>query len=362
MAVNQLYDTFFRQVRQLWPDLRRTCVRNLVWCLCGMYLSRSVQLHHIAAHIPSDAKLVSVTRRLSRFLGGAALRVRPLYAPLAQAWLTAAVTSVGEIRLILDSTQVSAHHQLLLVALAFRRRAIPIAWTWVSHQRGLSTACQQRALLRHVRSLLPPDARVLLVGDSEFGSIELLRQLELWHWFYVVQQKQQHLVKLPRQRKFRALRDWAQGPGQRSWWEQSRLTKQAFRTNLLLEWAAGEKDPWYLATNLETPAAVLQAYRRRMWIEELFGDLKRHGVDLEMTHLCQIERLSRLTLLVAFLYLYLITTGVRTIKCGLRSLVDRHDRRDLSVFQIGWRILERWLQGSALATLWPLQLLKVSGG
>jgi hypothetical protein len=362
MTANRLYDTFFREVRQLWPDLHLPVVRNLAWCMCGMYLSRSVQLQHIAAYIPSGAKLVSVTRRLSRFFRGAAVRVRPRYTPLARAWLIASAESVGEIRLIMDSTQVSAHHQLVMVALAFRRRALPIAWTWVAHQRGFSSACHQRALLSYVRTLLPQRIPVLLVGDSEFGSIELLRQLERWHWSYVVQQKSKHLVKLSHQRKYRALRRLAEGPGQRSWWPKTRLTKQELRTTMLLEWAAGEKEPWYLATNLETPAAALQAYRRRMWIDELFGDLKRHGVDLEMTHLRHIERLSRLTLLVAVLYLWLLATGVRMIRRGVRHLVDRRERRDLSLFQIGWRIVARWLRGGDLAFPGSIHLLKMSGG
>ncbi len=362
MTVNRLYDTWFRQVRQLWPDLHRPVVRNIAWCLCGMYLSRSVQLPQIAMHIPSGAKLVSVTRRLSRFLHQAALPVRPQYAPLARVWLAAAANSVGEIRLMADSTQVSAHYQLVMVALAFRRRAIPIAWTWVPHQRGFSSACHQRALLTYVRSLLPHRVSVILVGDSEFGSVAVLRQLQSWHWSYAFQQKSQHVVKLPRQREAHALRLLAHGPGQRSWWPKTRLTKQEFRTTLLIEWVAGEKEPWYLATNLPTPAAALRAYRRRMWIDELFGDLKRHGVDLEMTHLRHIERLSRLTLLVTLLYLWLVTTGAQTIKRGWRALVDRRERRDLCVFQIGWRIIGRWLNSSGLAYPGPLQLLKVSGG
>jgi hypothetical protein len=362
MAVNQLYDTWYRQVRQLWPDLRRTLVRNMAWCLCGMYLSRSVQLQQIAMRIPSGAKLVSVTRRLSRFLWRGPLHVRPLYAPLAQAWLTAAAKSVGEIRLIVDGTQVSAHHQLVMVALAFRRRAIPIAWSWIPHQRGFSSASHQRALLGYVRSLLPPDIPVLLVGDSEFGSVELLRQLERWHWHYALRQKQQHLVQLRGEKHRQALRTLVQGPGQRTWFPEIRLTKQEFKTTILVEWAPGESEPWLLATNLPSPAAALQAYDRRMWIEEFFGDLKRHGVDLEMTHLCHIERLARLTFLVALLYLWLITTGVRTIKRGLRPLVDRRERRDLSVFQIGWRIVARWLINPELAYPGPPHLLKVSGG
>lgn len=53
------------------------------------------------------------------------------------------------------------------------------------------------------------------------------------------------------------------------------------------------------------------------------------------------ERLSRLTLAVAYLYVWLVSIGTRTIRNGLRSLVDRADRRELSIFQIGLRFIER---------------------
>jgi hypothetical protein len=52
-------------------------------------------------------------------------------------------------------------------------------------------------------------------------------------------------------------------------------------------------------------------------------------------------RLSRLTLAVALLYVWLISVGGHTIRDGLRHLVDRADRRDLSIFQIGLRFIER---------------------
>lgn len=54
-------------------------------------------------------------------------------------------------------------------------------------------------------------------------------------------------------------------------------------------------------------------------------------------------RLSRLTLAVALLYVWLISVGGRSIRQGLRHLVDRIDRRDLSIFQIGFRMIERRL-------------------
>ena len=75
----------------------------------------------------------------------------------------------------------------------------------------------------------------------------------------------------------------------------------------------------------------------------MFGDLKKHGFDLESTRLRTSEHLSRLTLAVAYLYDWLISAGAKVINVGLRHIVDRKDRRDLSLFQIGWRFIDRQL-------------------
>lgn len=60
------------------------------------------------------------------------------------------------------------------------------------------------------------------------------------------------------------------------------------------------------------------------------------------------DRLSRLTLAVAMLYVWLISIGTRTIRDGLRILVDRTDRRDLSIFQIGFRFAEKCIINALL--------------
>lgn len=73
------------------------------------------------------------------------------------------------------------------------------------------------------------------------------------------------------------------------------------------------------------------------------ADFKKHGFDLESTMLRISRRLSRLTLAVALLYVWLLSVGSRTIRSGLRHFVDRKDRRDLSLFQIGLRLIDRCL-------------------
>lgn len=342
MPTNHLYDTWFRQFQELRPGQRVTQIRVFVWLIIGIYQSRSVNLSRIAGKIPGPAKLLSTTRRLSRLLANPAIRVREWYEPIAREWLETQFRHLGEVRLIVDGTKIGYGHQLLIVSLEYRKRAIPIVWTWVRHVRGHSSAWKQLTLLAHVRKLIPSGAAVFLVGDREFGSVAVLSQLDQWRWYYVLRQKSDTGVWFDENHGWQTFGSYIHKPGQSIWLGRGSLTaKQIYPVNLLAHWQVGEKEPWCLATNLPDMSMALRYYQRRMWIEEMFGDFKKHGFDLERTMLRHFDRLSRLTLAVALLYVWLISIGTRTVRNGLRDLVDRPDRRDLSVFQIGLRYIER---------------------
>ena len=347
MPINQLYHTWIQRICELRPDQRITQVRSFAWLIAGIYQSRSVNLSRIAGKIPGSAKLLSTTRRLSRLLSNPAIEARTWYEPIARSWLERQARHLQQIRLIVDGTKVGFGHQLLMVSLAYRKRSVPIAWTWVKHVRGHSKAETQLILLSYVRTLLPQGVTVLLVGDSEFGSVKVLRCLDKWQWGYVLRQKSSTHVRLTNQTGWCDFGRWIQKSGQSIWLGKGWLTeREAYPVNLLIHWKVGEKDPWCLATSLSDRRLTLQAYARRMWIEEMFGDMKGHGFDLESTMLRHEERLSRLTLAVAFLYVWSVSIGTKTIRNSLRHLVDRNDRRDLCIFQIGLRFIERQLVNS----------------
>jgi Transposase DDE domain len=364
MPINQLHGTLQRLVVQLRPAERVTRVRNWSRLLVGLCLSRSVHLSKIANKIPTTkATLPSATRRLSRLLDNAAVRVRAWYEPIARCLLERAAQG-GEVRLIVDGSKVGFEHRLLMVGLAYRRRAIPVAWSWVRSEKGHSSAYKQRALLDYVRRLTPDGAWVSVVGDSEFGAVKVIEQLEEWGWHYVLRQKRSHLVGGGGD-GWEPLGESIERAGQTRWMENVFLSRlHAHRTNLLLHWKGGETEPWLLATDLPAPRQALSAYRRRMWIEEMFADFKGHGFDLESTQLRRFGRLSRLTLAVAMLYVWLVVYGAEVVKRGQRRLVDRSDRRDHSLFRLGYNMLDRCLaQGMRpFVRLLPSSLPKLSGG
>jgi hypothetical protein len=108
---------------------------------------------------------------------------------------------------------------------------------------------------------------------------------------------------LNEQGDWKELASFVEKPGQCSWYPRAYLIQQEmYPVAVLIYWQIGEKESWCLATNLPDATLTVRYYRRRMWTEEMFGDFKKHGFDLESIMLHHAARLSRLTLAVAFLY------------------------------------------------------------
>lgn len=340
MNIIQTYHTIVERIKAIVGKERITRIRTMAWLQSGILHSRSVHLTHMASKVPGSAKKLSVADRFRSFLNNPQVRVRDWYRPLAEAMLQEASKAGIPLRLFIDGTKIGNNHQLLMVSLGYRRRALPIAWTWVRAKRGHSGGRVQCALLAYVRQLVPPAAEVIVSGDSEFTPLQAL--LEEWRWFYVLRQKGSHLLRQDDTAPWQRCDTLVTTPGTQCWLTQIQLTQEhRHPCNFLAHWQVGEKDPWLLATNLPTASETRRHYSRRMWTEEMFADFKSNGFDLESSRLQHFLRLSRLTLAVAMLYVMLLAFGSQTIKRGLRPLVDRRERRDLSIFRIGFDMLDR---------------------
>ncbi len=341
LSNSELYRIWRKRLTQLSPDECKSRMTNMMLLIVGMYKAESVHLSKIARKLPIRAKKLSLDKRLRRFLSNGAVRVREWYRPVAERLIKSA-TAGGQIHLLIDGSKVGFGHQLLMVGIAYRRRALPLVWTWVRTGRGHSTACKQIKLLDYVHNLLPEGVKASLAGDGEFKSTLLIEHLDFWGWDYALRQPKSHLAMTFGQKVWQRLDNFDLRPGMTMWWGRVVLTQAStYPTNLALYWKRGEKEPWYLATNLPSVHGAIMLYRRRMWLEEMFGDMKGHGFDLEASHLRHFLRLSRLTLAVCLLYVWLVATGEHVIATKQTGEVDRNDRRDLSIFRIGWDFIER---------------------
>lgn len=330
-----LYHMLVRQLVQWLPEERVTRHRNLALLVMGLYLSASVHLSLVVRQWPVQGQLPSLVNRLHRFLCNEFVSPQRWYRPVAQQLLTC--LNQQRLRLVIDTTQVGFSHRALVVGVAYRRRTLPLAWSLHQGPMGNVAVTKVIRLLETVNDWLPPDSDVELTADSSFNPADLLFWLREQRWHYVIRQRPQTHIRRPNG-PWLPISALALAPGQTRvvGWVWVTKTNPFGCTWLTLHWAKGEATPWILMSDSPDTKQVIRAYRRRMWVEEMFGDMKRHGFDLQSTHLQQAARLERLLLGVCIAYTWLTTLGSWVVKNGYRHLIDHKSRRDKSYFRLGW--------------------------
>jgi hypothetical protein len=344
----RIYHTILAQFRKWLAGERITRLRNLALLVTGLYLARKVHLSLITDEWHVAGRGPSLVNRLRRFLSNFRVSVRDYYRPVAESLISS--FRGLPIRLIVDTTKIGFSARLLMVSIAYRRRALPLAWSVHRGKKGWLAVEKQIALLKHVAELIPAGSDVWLLGDSEFQHVPLISWLEDEGWHYVLRQSGHNMVWWPGGEQIK-LKDLGLREGETRWLGWVYLTQKHHYgpVSMVLHWKEGEDEPWYLVTDVEASRATIKTYQLRMWIEEMYGDMKGHGFDLEATHMRDLGRLSQLVLGVSLVYTWLLSLGSWVVKNGQRYLVDRKSRRDKSYFRIGWSWLKRRLaQGQSL--------------
>ena len=339
----QLYHKCLRQVCQWLPRERITRKRNLALLVVGLYLSGAVHLPLIVRTWPTDAKAPSLVNRLHRFLSNPRLDPQLYYRPLAERLLY--VFAGRTLLLVIDTTKVGFHHRALVVGLAYRKRTLPLAWSVHPGSIGKVSIPKVIALLTLVYNMVPSNCQVEVTGDSDFNATDLLWWLRKHDWHYVIRQRKETYIRQTGTPWF-PIAQIPIEPGQTSviGWVWLTKTNPFGPTWLIIHWAKGEDKPWILVSDYTDTTPIIHIYRKRMWIEEMYGDMKGHGFDLESTHLRATLRIERLMLGVCIAFVWLITLGSWVVKNGYRHFIDHKSRRDKSYFRLGWDWIERCLR------------------
>lgn len=344
MANNlQIYHKVLHQLCQWLPDERITRLRTMALLLVGLRAGQGIHLSKIVRTWPGMAgKEPSLVNRLRRFLSNPQVEVRRWYEPLAQELVG---RFAGQrIRLIIDCSKVGFNYRMLTISIAYKKRALPLVWSVHRGRKGHVGYKQQLALLEYVSQLLPETSTVWLLGDAGFESVHLLSWLTAHEWHFVLRHPGKNQVRWAGQEWIK-LGDIPMAEGQTRYigWVYLTAKHDAGPFWLIIHWAKAEDEPWFLIADCPGKRKLITLYGVRMWTEEMYGDMKGHGFDLQETHLDDADRIARLVLAVCLTFVWFLTLGSWVVKRGLRHFVDRKSRRDKSYFRIGWDWLERCL-------------------
>jgi len=209
--------------------------------------------------------------------------------------------------------------------------------------------------------MVPRSIPVIIVADRGFGRVELFVRLNKLGLGYIIRVKD--AVWVGSENWQGVLADYPIKLGQIIQWENIEYQKsRKHRLNLVMrnDVIRNQASAWYLATNVPREAAyLLKRYESRMWIEEMFRDLKSSNFKLDSLKLKTPARKSRLMIAVSLATLIASVIGLNYISKNDYSFVEANGRRKymgFSIFRVGMNAL-RHLGTEILKTVW-LPLLK----
>lgn len=339
----QLYQRIETKLQSVHPTLHHKRLAVWVWVVVGLIQSQSVHLSAIANHIPGSTHAAGRIMRIRRWFASAWIVSRTLYTPLIQEVLQA--WRGRDVTIMLDGCFIRHKTlQILRVSLSHCYRALPLAWE-VSTSQGLVALDTCDGMLDHVAELLQETKRVTFLADRGFRDRDWARKCTTLKWDYIIRIANNTVITFADGRQLTA--EQLHIPkGQRRYLPNVRITLEAdWLCNLAITWTRATStcpaELCIVMTNRYPDGWVLRHYLKRMHIEESFRDDKSGGFDLHASHLTDPKRLDTLLLALAVAVLWIYELGERVLVDEKRSDIDPAYKRQLSIFQLGWRLLRR---------------------
>lgn len=338
-----------RAVKQLYPEEprgnRARHLDTLAGMVTGIVLGKSCQLPKMAGKAPDETRPESRSKRFSRWVQTESITAEVYFLPFVRALLTN-LARVRPLVFVMDGSEVGRGCLALVVSVLYAQRALPVAWVVVKGSKGHFPTDTHVRLLRSVMDLLPPETTALFLGDGEFDSPELQQIIDARGWAYVCRTAKNTRVCL--NGEWVSLESMDVHRGRKKIWRQVRFTQAAYGpVQVIGWWDSAYEEPLYLVTNLTDRDQACGAYQKRMHIETFFSDQKSRGFHLHLSHLSDPTRLHRLLIAACLAYLWIIYLGTLAAQPHWRRLLHRADRCDLSLFQLGLRLLDFWLEDDA---------------
>jgi hypothetical protein len=338
------YRTIKDALKQLYPveptgNLARH-LNVLAALISGIVGSRRTNLPSIASKVPDATKPESRIKRFSRWIKNDSIDCETYFLPYAEALI--ASLALQTLVWVMDGSEVGRSCLTLMLSLVYQQRALPIAWIVIKGSKGHFPEDSHLTLLQQIHAMVPEDADVIFLGDGEFDGPGLQASIDTYGWQYACRTAK-NTILVEDGEEF-AFEEVGITPGECISLPEVAFTRQGYGpVHAIAWWKKGYEDPIYLVTNFELAAEACYWYAKRFRIETFFSDQKSRGFHLHKSHLSNPARLARLMIAACLAYIWIIYLGALCIRDGWHRLIHRTDRCDLSLFQLGLRLLEHFL-------------------
>jgi hypothetical protein len=317
-------------------------LNTLAALISGIVGGKSTQLPQIAAKVPDASKPESRVKRFARWCDNDSIREEVYFLPYAEVLLRH--VALQTVVLVMDGSGVGRGCCALMMHVIYKGRALPLTWRVRQCPKGHWPEDLHIALVELVRTLIPEGTKVVFLGDGEFDGTALQKTMREVGWEYACRTSKGNTVTWDGETFPGAELGACLKPGRLIELKEVAVTHEAYGPVMLLCcWAKGHAEPLYLVSNLSSAEEAIEYYTKRFRIETFFSDQKSRGFNIQKSHLTDPQRLSRLLIAACLAYLWVIYLGSLCDKEGWKEVIHRKKRCDLSLFQLGLRLLEYFL-------------------
>lgn len=288
--------------------LRKT--QHIVFCLMitGICLARKGIMAEMAREVPGSKNLAYRARRFWRFVANPRFKPETLRASWMR-WVIKTFCKGNVLFIAMDWTTFPGGIKLLMAAIPFAGRAIPLYWEF--HKDYDIPDSQNLIEHRFVSTLLalsPTGYRIILVADRGFGRAEFVQFLQDLHIDFVLRVKADVFITTKKGRAIK-LRDSVLKPNISAVFKQATYRQDGVVSGITVVGItyAGLDDPWWLVTNLQ-PEQAIRKYEKRFAIEEWFRDLK-HELDIDSIYTKRQKRVAIIVFAACVSYGLLLMLG-----------------------------------------------------
>ena len=244
----------------------------------------------------------------------------------------------------MDGSVVGRGCLALMFHVVDKGRALPLAWRVRQSPKGHCPEELHIAVVDLMGTVIPEGTKVVLLGDGEFDGTALQDRLRQMGWSYVCRTALSTTATWEGKTFRLDVLGACLQPGRLVALHEVYVTREAYGPIMVLCcWAKGYQEPLYLVSNLATAEEACRLYQKRFRIETFFADQKSRGFHMHQSHISDPQRLSRLLIAACLAYIWVVYLGALCEQEGWRELIHRQKRCDLSLFQLGLRVLEHFL-------------------
>ncbi len=317
-------------------------LNTLAGLISGIVGSRSSQLPTIATKIPDWGKPESRIKRLTRWLKNDEIKEEIYFLPYAEILLHC--LALETLILVMDGSSVGRGCCALMIHVIYKGRALPLAWVVRKCPKGHAPEMLHIELVDLIKKRIPEGTKVVFLGDGEFDGTDLQDTMNKAGWLYACRTAKSTVATWEGLTFNLDLLGSSIKPGLLIELKEVQFTKDAYGPVMVLCcWAKDEVDPLYLVSNLYSWEEAIKYYKKRFRIETFFSDQKSRGFNIQKSHLEDPQRLSRLLIASCLAYIWIVYLGSLCKRDGWQGIIHRKSRCDLSLFQLGIRLLEHFL-------------------